>query len=78
MTTKPAAQPPPAGRRPRLTPLPGLSDPIDMLEQIPHVSRAYLILKTIISTGPTFSSAAKAGSANMPVKRPTPPVPTAW
>ena len=45
MTTKPAAQPPPAGRRPRLTPLPGLSDPIDMLEQIPHVSRAYLILE---------------------------------
>ena len=45
MTTKPVAQPARAGQRPRLTPLPGLTDPIDMLEQIPHVSRAYLILE---------------------------------
>ena len=45
MTTQPASQPPAAGQRPRLTPLPGLSNPFDMLEQVPHVSRAYLILE---------------------------------
>ena len=45
MTTKPAFQPPGAGARPRLTSLPGLSEQTDMLEQIPHVSRAYLILE---------------------------------
>ena len=45
MTTKPAIQSNPGGRRPRLTPLPGLSDPFDTLEQVPHVSRAYLILE---------------------------------
>ncbi len=47
MTTKPVSQPPQAetGQRPRLTPLPGLSEPINMLEQIRDVSRAYLILE---------------------------------
>ncbi len=45
MTTKPASQPPRPGQHRRLTSLPGLSEPVDMLEQIPHVSRAYLILE---------------------------------
>ena len=45
MTTKPAIQPNPSGPRPRLTPLPGVSHIFDMLEQGPHVSRAYLILE---------------------------------
>ena len=45
MTTKPASQPSKPGQHRRLTPLPGLSEPVDMLEQIPHVSRAYLILE---------------------------------
>ncbi len=44
MTTKPAAQPPPAGQRPPLTPLPDPILPPDMLEQLPHVSRTFLIL----------------------------------
>ena len=45
MTTKPASQPPKAGQHRRLTPLPGVSHIFDMLEQGPHVSRAYLILE---------------------------------
>lgn len=45
MTTKPAIQSTPGGQRPRLTPLPGVSHIFDMLEQGPHVSRAYLILE---------------------------------
>ena len=45
MTTKPAIQSNPGGQRPRLTPLPGVSTIFDMLEQGPHVSRAYLILE---------------------------------
>ena len=45
MTTKPAIQPASGGQRPRLTPLPGVSHIFDMLEQGPHVSRAYLILE---------------------------------
>ena len=44
MTTKPAAQPSPAGQRPPLTPLPDAPLPPDMLEQFPHVSRIFLIL----------------------------------
>ena len=44
MTTKPAAQSPPASQRPPLTPLPDPLLPPDMLEQLPHVSRVYLIL----------------------------------
>ena len=45
MTTKPAIQATSGGQRPRLTPLPGVSQIFDMLEQGPHVSRAYLILE---------------------------------
>ena len=45
MTTKPAIQSDASGRRPRLTPLPGVSPIFDMLEQAPHVSRTYLILE---------------------------------
>ena len=45
MTTKPAIQSTSGGQRPRLTPLPGVSPIFDMLEQGPHVSRAYLILE---------------------------------
>ena len=45
MTTKPAIQSNPSDQRPRLTPLPGVSHIFDMLEQGPHVSRAYLILE---------------------------------
>ena len=45
MITKPAIQPNPSGPQPRLTPLPGVSQIFDMLEQGPHVSRAYLILE---------------------------------
>ena len=45
MTTRPAIQSNPSNQRPRLTPLPGVSQIFDMLEQGPHVSRAYLILE---------------------------------
>lgn len=45
MTTKPAIPSTSGVQRPRLTPLPGVSHLFDMLEQGPHVSRAYLILE---------------------------------
>ena len=75
MTTKPAAQPPGAGQRPRLTPLPGVSQIFDMLEQGPHVSRTYLILEDHFLSRPDVfvgmegwlcNYASEAGSAPRP------------
>ena len=48
MTTKTAIRPTQStsgGQRPRLTPLPGVSQIFDMLEQGPHVCRAFLVLE---------------------------------
>ena len=75
MTTRPASQPPQAGRRPRLTPLPGVSHIFDMLEQGPHVSRAYLILEDYFLSQPDVfvgmegwlcNDASEAGRAPRP------------
>ena len=75
MTTKPAIQSNPGGQRPRLTPLPGVSQIFDMLEQVPHVSRAYLILEDyylprpdvfVGSEGWLCNYASEAGSAPRP------------
>ena len=75
MTTKSAIQSNAGGRRPRLTPLPGVSHIFDMLEQGPHVSRAYLILEDYFLSQPDVfvgmegwlcNDASEAGRAPRP------------
>ena len=75
MTTKPAIQSNAGGQRPRLTPLPGVSDIFDMLEQGPHVTRAYIILEDhylhrpdvfVGSEGWLCNHASEAGRAPRP------------